>query len=93
MTSDFPTLVAHAAKTRKLTSGTIIGSGTVSNRDKAVGSSCIAEVRTLEAIAQGTPQTEYMHFGDRVKIEMLDNQGNNIFGAIDQKVVKYESHN
>lgn len=90
MTFDFPTLIAHAAKTRFLAAGTILGSGTVSNLDRSTGSSCIVEKRMLEIIAGGKPITPYMQFGDRVRIEMLDTDGNSIFGAIDQKVVKYQ---
>jgi fumarylacetoacetate (FAA) hydrolase len=89
MNFDFPTLVAHAAKTRELEAGTIIGSGTVANRDAASGSSCIAEVRMIETIETGAPQTPFLAFGDRVRIEMLDPAGRSIFGAIDQKVVPY----
>lgn len=88
MTFDFPQLIAHAAHTRNLSAGTIIGSGTVSNYDRSQGSSCLAEKRTLEQIAHGAPQTPFLKFGDRVRIEMLDAQGYSIFGAIDQKVVK-----
>lgn len=89
MTFDFPTLIAHAAKTRELGAGTIIGSGTVSNIDRSVGACCLAEVRTLETIADGKPQTPYLHFGDRVTIYMNDAQGRSIFGTIDQRVEKY----
>ena len=88
---DFGQLIAHAARTRPLGAGTIIGSGTVSNRDRAVGSACLAEKRTIETIEHGKPMTPFMRFGDRVRIEMLDARGNSIFGAIDQKVVKYAS--
>lgn len=89
MTFSFPELVAHAAKTRFLGAGTIIGSGTISNIDRSNGSSCIAEKRMLETIADGKPSTSFMHFGDSIKIEMLDNDGNNIFGTIDQTVKQY----
>ncbi len=88
MTFDFPHLIAHAARTRRLRAGTIIGSGTVSNYDRSLGSSCLAEKRTLEQIAAGRPRTPFLQFGDRVRIEMLDAQGRSIFGAIEQKVVK-----
>ena len=84
----FPELIAHAARTRGLGAGTIIGSGTVSNRDPARGCSCLAEKRTREIIARGEATTPFMGFGDRVRIEMLDGEGRSIFGAIDQKVVK-----
>jgi fumarylacetoacetate (FAA) hydrolase len=86
---DFAQLIAHAAKTRPLCAGTIVGSGTVSNRDRSRGSSCLAEVRTIETIEKGAPETPFLQFGDRVRIEMLDGGGNSIFGAIDQKVVRY----
>lgn len=88
MTFDFPTLIAHAAKTRCLTAGTIIGSGTVSNLDRSQGSSCIAEKRMLETIANGKAVTPFMQFGDRIRIEMLDTANASIFGAIDQRVVQ-----
>ncbi|CAM2862186.1 fumarylacetoacetate hydrolase family protein [Legionella worsleiensis] len=90
MTFSFPELIEHAAKTRSLSAGTIIGSGTVSNLDRTKGSSCIAEKRMLEIIESGQPQTPFMHFGDSIRIEMLDSQGNSIFGAIDQHVKRYE---
>ena len=86
MTFDFPQLIAHAAKTRSLGAGTIVGSGTVSNVDRSVGSSCLAEVRMLETIDQGKPSTPFMSFGDRIRIEMLDAEGRSIFGAIEQEV-------
>jgi fumarylacetoacetate (FAA) hydrolase len=98
MTFDFPTLVAHAAKTRPLGAGTVIGSGTVSNKDAdgspgrpvadgGAGYSCIAEIRMIETIRDGKPNTRFMQFGDRVRLEMLDATGASIFGAIDQEVV------
>src|SRR5690606_12164485 len=100
MTFDFPTLIAHAAKTRPLTAGTIVGSGTVSNKkdggpgkpvsEGGVGYSCIAEIRTVETIESGGPKTPFMRFGDTVRIEMKDAQGRSIFGAIEQKVTRYE---
>ena len=88
MTFDFPQLIAHAARTRRLGAGTIIGSGTVSNADRAAGSSCLAEVRMLETLESGAPTTPFMRFGDRVHIEMLDADGQSIFGAIEQEVVR-----
>ncbi|WP_339906916.1 fumarylacetoacetate hydrolase family protein [Pseudomonas guineae] len=91
MTFNFPTLVAHAAKTRPLGSGTIIGSGTVSNYDRSAGSSCLAEKRMLEIIESGEAKTPFLKFGDRVRIEMFDAAGHSLFGAIDQTVEKYES--
>ncbi|HLN09638.1 MAG TPA: fumarylacetoacetate hydrolase family protein, partial [Xanthobacteraceae bacterium] len=101
MTFDFPRLITHAARTRPLGAGTIVGSGTVSNRDAdqgpgrsvaegGLGYSCIAEQRTIETIVAGKPSTPFMRFGDRVRIEMLDDRGRSIFGAIDQVVVPYE---
>lgn len=100
MTFDFAQLIAHAAKTRPLCAGAIIGSGTVSNKqgteygtaisEGGVGYSCIAEVRMIETIRDGSPSTAFMKFGDRIKMEMKDRQGHSIFGAIDQQVVKYE---
>lgn len=100
MTFDFPTLIAHAAKSRPLGAGTIIGSGTVSNKQDAehgsalaeggVGYSCIAELRMLETINDGAPKTPFMTFGDHIHIEMPDADGNTIFGAIDQEVVRYD---
>lgn len=90
MTFDFPTIVAHAAKTRPLSAGCIVGSGTISNYDRSAGSSCLAEIRMLEIIADGKPSTPFMNFGDSVRIEMFDSQGDSIFGAIDQQVVEYK---
>jgi fumarylacetoacetate (FAA) hydrolase len=87
MTFDFPALIAHAARTRRLGAGTIIGSGTVSNYDRGRGSACLAERRMLEQIEGGQPVTSFLRFGDRVRIEMRDEAGRSIFGAIDQRVV------
>ncbi len=84
----FGQLIAHAARTRNLSAGTIIGSGTVSNEDPAMGSSCLAEKRMLEQIATGTAATSFMKVGDRIRIEMKDPQGRSLFGAIDQQVVQ-----
>jgi fumarylacetoacetate (FAA) hydrolase len=89
MNFDLPSLIAHAARTRSLGAGSIVGSGTVSNRDRAKGSSCIAERRMLETIEHGKPTTPFMTFGGRIRIEMLDAAGRSIFGAIDQKIIKY----
>jgi fumarylacetoacetate (FAA) hydrolase len=89
MQFDFGRLIAHAVKTRPLAAGTIVGSGTVSNRDRSTGSSCLAEVRSIETIEQGSATTGFLKFGDRVRIEMLDRAGHSIFGAIDQEVVHY----
>jgi fumarylacetoacetate (FAA) hydrolase len=94
MTFDFTTLIAHVAKTRELEAGSIVGSGTVSNREDGgpgrpvavggVGYSCIAEQRTVEVILGGKATTPFMRFGDRVRIEMRDHGGDTVFGAIDQ---------
>jgi fumarylacetoacetate (FAA) hydrolase len=88
MTFDFPTLVAHCAKTRNLRAGTIVGSGTVSNYDRSKGSACVAERRMLEQIESGAARTPFLKFGDRVRIEMLDGTGRSLFGAIEQRVVR-----
>ena len=90
MTFDFPTLIAHCAKTRALVAGTVIGSGTVSNVGSVDGSCCLAEVRCLETIRDGQPSTPFMSFGDRVEIEMFDADGASIFGRIDQVVTQYD---
>lgn len=91
MTFDFPQLIAHAAKTRPLCAGTIIGSGTVSNVDRSHGSCCLAEVRMLEMLSEGKASTPFMQFGDRIQIDMLDKLGNSLFGKIDQRVEAYDS--
>jgi fumarylacetoacetate (FAA) hydrolase len=83
-----PQLIAHAAKTRRLGAGTIIGSGTVSNRDRKTGVSCLAEQRMIEIIESGEAKTPFLKFGDRIRIEMLDHEGNSIFGTIEQKMVE-----
>ncbi|CAM3992362.1 fumarylacetoacetate hydrolase family protein [Shewanella aquimarina] len=90
MTFNFSQLIAHFTKTRPLGAGAIIGSGTISNYDRSAGSSCLAETRMLETISDGKPSTSFMRFGDRVRIEMLDENDNSIFGAIDQQVVEYK---
>ncbi|RTR32488.1 fumarylacetoacetate hydrolase family protein [Shewanella atlantica] len=90
MTFNFSQLVSHVAKTRPLGAGAIIGSGTISNYDRSAGSSCLAETRMLETIAEGKPSTSFMKFGDRVRIEMLDDDQKTIFGSIDQQVVEYK---
>jgi fumarylacetoacetate (FAA) hydrolase len=89
LTFDFGQLIAHAARTRHLEAGTVVGSGTVANRDPSAGCSCIAERRVRETIDNGKPATPFMKFGDRVRIEMFDRAGHSIFGAIDQRVVRY----
>ncbi len=100
MTFDFGQLVAHAAKTRPLVAGSIIGSGTISNKldggpgkpvaEGGVGYSCIAEIRMIETIESGAPETSFMKFGDTIRIEMCDANGESIFGTIEQTVVRYE---
>jgi fumarylacetoacetate (FAA) hydrolase len=103
MTFDFGQLIAHAARTRPLAAGTVIGSGTVSNKgadggpgksvaDGGAGYSCLAELRTVETLLTGSAKTPFMKFGDRVRIEMLDADGRSVFGAIEQEVVRYEPH-
>lgn len=87
MTFDFPTLIAHAAKTRALSAGTIVGAGTVSNVDRRTGSCCIAERRMIETIDEGAPKTPFLAYGDVVHIEMNGADGTSIFGAIEQHVV------
>jgi fumarylacetoacetate (FAA) hydrolase len=100
MTFDFATLIVHAARTRALSAGTILGAGTVSNRDAGggpgkpisqggLGYSCLAEQRTVETILNGKPSTPFLKFGDRVRIEMKDAAGRSIFGAIEQQVVRH----
>jgi fumarylacetoacetate (FAA) hydrolase len=100
MTFDFPALLAHAARTRPLAAGSIIGSGTVSNRgadggpglpveEGGVGYSCLAELRTVETLRHGAPRTPFLKFGDRVRIEMRDAAGASVFGAIEQAVEKH----
>ena len=84
----FGQLIAHAARTRNLSAGTIIGSGTISNEDPSVGSSCLAEKRMIETIANGKPETPFMKVGDRIKIEMKDQYGRSLFGTIEQTVVQ-----
>jgi fumarylacetoacetate (FAA) hydrolase len=85
----FDQLIEHAARTRRLRAGTIIGSGTVSNSNfRQIGSACIAERRGIELLDEGAPKTNFMKFGDRVRIEVKDDNGRSIFGAIDQCVVK-----
>lgn len=100
MTFSFAQLIAHAAKTRRLGAGSIVGSGTVSNKGAdggpglpvnagGVGYSCLAEMRTVETILRGAPQTPFLRYGDRVRLEMLDERGQSIFGAIDQAVARH----
>ncbi len=90
MQFNFAQLVAHAARTRPLVAGTIVGSGTIANDDTSVGASCLAEKRMLEIIADGKPKTPFMAFGDSIRIEMLDAAGENIFGTIEQVIERHE---
>lgn len=86
MQFDFAQLVAHAARTRPLAAGTIVGSGTIANHDTSRGASCFAERRVVEALRDGKPSTPFMAFGDVVRIEMFDREGASIFGAIEQRI-------
>lgn len=88
MQFSFAELLAHGAKTRPLSAGTVMGSGTIANQDPSVGASCLVEKRVLEIIDEGQAKTPFLQFGDRVRIEMLDDEGHSIFGAIDQCVNK-----
>jgi naringenin degradation protein FdeI len=90
MTFTFHQLIEHVTRSRRLRAGTIVGSGTVSNEDRAAGSACIAERRAIELIEEGAPRTAFMRFGDRVRMEMLDPGGASIFGAIDQRIVSLD---
>ena len=86
----FAELVAHAARTRPLAAGTIVGSGTIANEDVSKGASCLAEQRTVETLRDGKPSTPFLRFGDVVRIEITDAEGRTLFGAIEQKVAKLE---
>jgi fumarylacetoacetate (FAA) hydrolase len=86
MQFDFAQLVAHAAKTRPLVAGTIVGSGTIANQDTSRGASCLAEQRTVEKLRDGEARTPFLKYGDSVKIDMHDIDGNSIFGAIEQRI-------
>jgi len=90
MTFSFYDLIAHAAKTRELKAGTLIGSGTVSNHDKDAGHACLLEKRVVEQAVHGVAKCEFLKFGDRVEIDMFDHHGETIFGAIKQGVEKYD---
>jgi len=89
MQFDFAQLLAHAARSRPLAAGTLLGSGTIANQDTTRGASCLAEKRMLEIIADGKPSTPFMQFGDRVRIDMTDPDGKSYFGAIEQEVLEY----
>jgi fumarylacetoacetate (FAA) hydrolase len=86
MQFNFAQLIAHAARTRPLSAGTIVGSGTVANEDTSLGASCFAEQRTVETLRDGKPSTPFMKFGDVIRIEMRDRAGRDIFGAIEQQM-------
>ena len=88
MQFNFAQLLAHAARTRPLSAGTIVGSGTVANEDTSLGASCFAELRTVETLRDGKPSTPFMSFGDTVRIEMLDRAGASVFGAIEQRIAR-----
>jgi fumarylacetoacetate (FAA) hydrolase len=90
MQFSFAELLAHAAKSRPLAAGTIMGSGTIANQDTSRGASCLAEKRMLEIIANGKPETPFMQFGDTVRIDMTDADGNSYFGTIEQTVKRYD---
>jgi fumarylacetoacetate (FAA) hydrolase len=90
MTFHFGQLIAHIAKTRNVRAGSIVGSGTVSNKDWARGYSCIAEKRAIETIEDGAPKTAFMRFGDRIRIEMKGRDGQSVFGMIDQRVASVD---
>jgi fumarylacetoacetate (FAA) hydrolase len=83
-------LIAHAAKTRELKAGTLVGTGTISNHDKATGYACLMEARLVEQVELGAAKTPFLAFGDTVRIEMFDGHGATVFGAIEQRVERYE---
>ena len=89
MTFGFARLIAHAARTRALSAGTIIGSGTVSNKVRSTGCACLAEKRAIETIKSGEAKTPFLKFGDRIRIDMAEANGRSLFGAIEQQVVQY----
>lgn len=89
MQFNFAELIAHVAKSRPLSAGTLVGSGTIANKDTAKGASCLAEQRTVETLRDGKPATPFLKFGDRVKIDVTDHAGKSVFGAIEQLVERY----
>ena len=89
MTFSMYDLIAHAAKTRELKAGTLIGSGTISNHDESTGYACIMEKRLVEQVKLGEAKTDFLRFGDTIKIDMFDHQGHSIFGAIEQTLTQY----
>ncbi|MEO5812278.1 MAG: fumarylacetoacetate hydrolase family protein [Rhodanobacter sp.] len=90
MQFSFAQLVAHVAKTRPLTAGTLVGSGTIANQDTSKGASCLAEQRTVEKLRDGQPSTPFLKFGDRLRIDITDAAGTSIFGSIEQQIVQYQ---
>ena len=90
MQFNFAQLVAHVAKTRPLTAGTIVGSGTIANQDTSKGASCLAEQRTVEKLRDGQPSTPFLKFGDRLRIDITDAAGASIFGSIEQQIMRYQ---
>jgi len=90
MQFSFAQLVAHVAKTRPLTAGTIVGSGTIANQDTSKGASCLAEQRTVEKLRDGQPSTPFLKFGDSLRIDITDAAGASIFGSIEQQIVRYQ---
>jgi fumarylacetoacetate (FAA) hydrolase len=82
-------LIAHAAKTRELAAGSLVGTGTISNHDRSAGYACLMEARLVEQVEQGEAKTPFLSFGDTVRIEMRDAKGASVFGAIEQRVEKY----
>jgi fumarylacetoacetate (FAA) hydrolase len=95
MVHGFDRLIAHAAKTRALSAGSIVGGGTVASSERARGTSCITERRVLEQLDTGSAVTPYLHYGDKVRLEILDDRGQSIFGAIEQtvaRVIECSSH-
>ena len=90
MQFSFAQLVAHVAKTRPLTAGTVVGSGTIANQDTSKGASCLAEQRTVEKLRDGQPSTPFLKFGDSLRIDITDAAGASIFGSIEQQIVRYQ---
>ena len=91
MQFNFAQLVAHAAKTRPLTAGTIVGSGTIANEDVSKGASCLAEQRTVETLRDGKPSTPFLKYGDVIRIDVTDHEDASVFGAIEQRIASPSS--
>jgi fumarylacetoacetate (FAA) hydrolase len=87
----YPQLIAHAARTRTLSAGTILGAGSISNSDPAAGHGCIAEARLAEETATGAPVTPFLRFGDSVRIDAVDERGASVFGAIEQQIAAWSN--